>query len=185
MKYRLIKEDIVYNGEQLRSNYAYTHFGIVGDSIIAFGGKCDVKLSAMIDIEDMRAGKRIYSESMLHFIIEHHDVDLEKAVLRQFLITDIVKDQINEIKGKLLVQRTGDDLYDGDAKLSVSIATVTPISSMIHFGLNIISQNTPVKTKGLRDYEIDPYEFAIDIMKKYAKDQEKIYMARCKVKWTQ
>ncbi len=184
MKHRFIKTEISYTGEQLRSNFAYTHFGLLGDSIIAFCGKCDVKQKEMIDIEDLKAGKQIYSESMLHFIIEHYDTDLEKAILRQLLLTNIVKDSINDIKPKLVIKRIGTDLYEGDAKLSISIATLTPISSLIHFGINITSINTPVKTKGLKDYNIDPYEFANGVINTYEKEQDKIHTARCKVRWT-
>jgi hypothetical protein len=183
MKHRFVKDEIAYTGEQLRSNYAYTTFGLVGDSIVAFCGLCDVKLKEMVDIEDLKAGRTIYSDAMLHFIIEHYDIDLEKAILRQLLIANIVKDLVNEINGKAIVKRVNSDLYDGDAKLSISVATVTPISSLIHFGINITSTNTPVKTRGLKDYKIDPNEFANLVLDRYAKEQDKIFTARCKVKW--
>ncbi len=185
MKYKFIKDKITYTGEQLRSNFAYTHFGIVGDSIIAFCGVCDIKFKYMVDIEDLKERNTIYSESMLHFIIEHYDTDLEKTVLRQLLLATVVHDLINDIKGKLLIKRIGSDLYDKDAKLSISIATVTPISSLIHFGININSINTPVKTRGLKDYNIDAYEFANSVMNRYVREQDEIYRTRCKVKWTQ
>jgi hypothetical protein len=185
MRYRLIKEEIAYTGEQLRSNYAYSGFGIVGDSIVAFCGPCDVKLKEMVDIEDLRAGKAIYSEYMLHFIIEHYDTDMEKIVLRQLILTCIVRDIVNEIKGKIVIKRVNTDLYDDDAKVSISVATVSPLSSLIHFGINITSANTPVKTKGLKDYDIEPYEFANLVMDKYIKEIEKINVARCKVRWVQ
>ena len=183
MRYRLIKEELAYTGEQLHSNFAYTTFGIVGDSIVAFCGLCDVKLKEMVDIEDLKAGKAIYSESMLHFIVEHYDMDLEKTILRQLLLTEIVKDVINEILGKLVVKRSNSDLFDGDAKLSISVATVTPLSSLVHFGINISSVNTPVKTKGLKDYNIDPFEFANLVIDRYTKENDKINIARCKVRW--
>jgi len=185
MRYRLIKEEINYTGEQLRSNFAYTHLSLVGDSVIAFTGACDVKLKEMVDIEDLKSGKVIYSESMLHFIVECYDTDLEKMVLRQIILADIIKDQINNLKGKIHVRRTGTDLFDEDAKLSISVATVTPISSLLHFGVNICSQNTPVKTKGLKDYGIDQFEFANFVLDRFAKEHDKIYSARCKVRWTQ
>jgi len=185
MRYRLIKDEIAYTGEQLRSNFAYTTFGIVGDSVVAFAGPCDVKLKEMVDIEDLKAGKAIYSESMLHFIVEHYDTDLEKTILRQLILTNIVKDLINEIKGKIIVKRVNSDLFEEDAKLSISVATVTPISSLVHFGVNITSINTPVKTKGLKDYDIDQYEFANLVMDRYTKENDKINIARCKVRWVQ
>jgi hypothetical protein len=185
MRYRLIKDEITYTGEQLRSNFAYTTLGIIGDSIIAFCGMCDVKLKEMVDIEDLKAGRAIYSESMLHFIVEHYDTDLEKTILRQLLLVTIVKDLLNDIRGTMAVRRVNSDLYEEDAKLSISVATVTPMSSLIHFGINITSINTPVKTKGLKDYSIDPYEFANLVMDRYTKEQDKINIARCKVKWVQ
>lgn len=185
MRYRLIKDEIAYTGEQLRSNFAYTTFGIVGDSIIAFCGPCDVKLKEMVDIEDLKAGRAIYSEYMLHFIVEHYDTDIEKIILRQLLLATIVRDAINEIKGKLLVKRVNSDLYEDDAKLSISVATVSPLSSLIHFGINISSTNTPVKTKGLKDYDIEPCEFANLIMDRYTKEIEKIGTVKCKVRWVQ
>ena len=185
MKYRFIKDRITYTGEQLKSNFAYSEHGIIGDSILAFCGPCDVKTSAMVDIEDLRVGNRIYSEDMLHFIVEHHDTDLEKSVLRQLLLVDIVKDCLNRRLDHMVINRVHTDLFDGDSKLSVSVATATPISTLIHFGINISSLNTPVKTKGLADYGIEPLVFADAIMKEYVAEVDKIYDARCKVKWVQ
>jgi hypothetical protein len=83
------------------------------------------------------------------------------------------------------ITRRGSDLYDGDAKLSISIATVTPLSSLIHFGINIVSDNTPVKTKGLKNFDIDPHKFAEQVMTKYKEEYANIDKARCKVKWVE
>ncbi len=183
MKYQFIEDEITYTGEQLRSNFAYSHFGILGDSIIGFCGGCHITSKEMVDIEDVISGSSIYSESMLHFIIEHFEADIEKAILRQLLLANIVQVRINDLKEGCLIKRTGSDLYDSDAKLSISVATVTPISSLIHFGINISSQNTPVKTKGLKDYGIDPREFALHILEHYAREHDEINRARCKVRW--
>jgi len=183
MRYHLAEGKISYTGEQLRSNFAYDQFGVIGDSIVAFCGPCDVKAESMVDMEDLKAGSVIYSESMLHFIVEHHDIDLEKNVLRQILLAVIVKDALNDHLRKAAIQRSHTDLYDGEAKLSVSVATLSPVSSLIHFGINISSKNTPVQTRGLDDYKVDPLEFAESIMKKYVRDSDDTYRARCKVKW--
>jgi len=183
MKYLLVRDKITYTGEQLQSNFAYTHFGILGDSIVAFCGPCDVRKDRMVDIEDQKAGSIIYSESMLHFIVEHYDTDLEKSVLRQIVLAGIVKDTLNDIIGTTAIRRAHTDLYDGDAKLSVSVATVSPVSALIHFGVNISSANTPVETKGLQDYEIDPLDFAEKVMEKYVRDIDDAHHARCKVRW--
>jgi hypothetical protein len=183
MKHQFIEDEITYTGEQLRSNFAYRHFGIIGDSIIGFCGGCHVTSKEMVDIEDVASGSSIYSESMLHFIIEHFQADIEKAILRQLLLANIVQVQINDLKKGCLTKRIGSDLYDDDAKLSISVATVTPISSLIHFGINISSANTPVKTKGLRDYDIEPRGFALSVMERYVREYDEIQRARCKVRW--
>jgi hypothetical protein len=183
MKTKYIEETIAYTGEQLRSNFAYTEFNIIGDSIIAFCGACDIPLEKMVDLEDVKDNSRIYSESMVHFIVEHHDSDLEKAVLRQLMLATIIYEVLNENQADLCIKRLGSDLYDHDAKLSISIATLTPLSSLIHFGVNISSDNTPVKTKGLKDYGIDPHDFAKSVMAKYKEMESEILIARCKVRW--
>ncbi len=183
MKYKFIEKEIKYNGEQLQSGFAYKNFGIPGDSIVAFTGPCDVWEKEMVDIEDLRAGSKIYSENMLHFIIEHFTPDLEKGVLRQILMAAIIEGLINKRLGRLVIRREGTDLYDGEFKLSVSVATVSPLSLLIHFGVNISSQNTPVKTRALNDYQIEPNRFAQEVMSCYTKEDENIYRARCKVRW--
>lgn len=183
MKTKYIVNKISYNGAQLRSNFAFTEFDIIGDSIVAFCGPCDIPVEKMVDIEDAKNSKRIYSESMIHFIVEHHESDLEKAVLRQLLLATIVGEVLDEMRGTAFTMRIGSDIYDEDAKISVSIATITPLSSLIHFGVNILSDNTPVKTKGLKDYGIEPCEFAKLVMARYKNMQEDIHHARCKVRW--
>ncbi len=185
MKHQFIEDKITYTGEQLHSNYAYSHFGIIGDSIIGFCGGCNITPQEMVDIEDVVSGSSIYSESMLHFIIEHFEADIEKAILRQLLLANIIQVQISEQKKGCLTRRRGSDLYDNDAKLSISVATVTPISSLIHFGVNISSSNTPVKTKGLKDYDIEPREFALNVMDRYVEEHDDIQRARCKVRWVE
>lgn len=183
MKTRYIEQEMVYTGVQLHSNYAYSEFDLLGDSIIAFCGKCDIPVERMVDIEDVKESAKIYSESMLHFIVEHYDTDLEKAILWQFVLTTIVGEVLSEMSRSASITRRGSDLYDDEAKLSISIATVTPLSSLIHFGINIVSDNTPVKTKGLKDYDIDPRKFAEQVIARYKSEQTDIEKARCKVRW--
>jgi len=143
-------------------------------------------LTEMVDLEDVRENAPIFSHSMLHFIVEHFDRDLEKTILRQRLLVAIIKDVLMEKYGARLV-RNGDDLYDGDKKLSVSIATLTPVSAMIHTGLNIVSKDTPVKTVGLKDLGIKDEEIeplGNQICSRYSVEIEEINLARCKVRGT-
>lgn len=184
MRSRFIKDELAYTGEQLRSLFAFDTFGIVGDSIVAFIGPCNVSLKEMVDLEDLKAGRKLSSERMLHFIIEHFDIDLEKAILRQYLMVGIIKDLLNERIGSETVKRIGTDLVDSDAKLSISSATASPVSTLVHVGINIIPSEGD-KTKGLDDYNVDPVPFAYEVMERYTKEVEKINQTRCRVRWVE
>lgn len=191
---------IKYNGSQLSSLWAYKNFGILGDSIVAFIGSCNIPKTLMVDVEDIRAKHKICGSLMLHFIIEHFDNDLEKTILRQRLLTTIVKDVLSDYVQKFNssrvsakggpagqnFKRIGDDLYDtnnkDNAKLSISIATASPVSTMIHFAINISTKGTPVKTAGLNDYKIAPKQFALEVMRKYTEEMQAVKHARQKVK---
>ena len=80
--------------------------------------------------------------------------------------------------------RSGDDLFIGEKKLSVSIATKSITSSLIHFGLNIDAEGAPVNAADLlKDVGVtDVKEFAIEIMQKYSDEVEDICLAACKVR---
>jgi hypothetical protein len=177
-----LSDVIAYTGEQLRSHWAYETYDLQGESIVAFIGPCDVKLELMVDLADRKEKKAIYSEEMLHFIVEHFDLDLEKTILKQKLLVVLLMEKLNNRLREDIVHRLGDDLFEKDRKLSVSIATLTPVSTMIHLGVNISSANTPVLTKGLRDYGIDPVELAEAVMNQYMAELRMMEVARCKVR---
>ncbi len=174
MRSLFIKEEISFTGEQLLSYWAYTHYDLPGDSILAFIGPCQIDEKYIVGINHFKKKTQIKSERMLHFLVEHFELDLEKAILRQKLLVDIVKDKLNHrIKGDVL-QRWGDDLYDTDFKLTVSATVRTPVSTKIHLGINISSQNTPVKARGLTDYGIDPNDISQAVMDQYRLDMRLI-----------
>lgn len=184
VKKRFTSEIIKYDGTQLSSLWAFRRFGLQGDSIVSFQGPCQVNLSEMVDQTDVMNNSPIFSENMLHFIIEHFDLDLEKTIVRQRLLMAIIKDTVQQFTGVIL-RRSGDDLYHEDKKLSVSIATLTPVSTMIHTGLNILSDNVPVPAVGLADLgltEQDTPGLGAAICDLYTRECAEIRMARCKVR---
>jgi hypothetical protein len=176
-----LPKKIKYTGRQLASLWAYKNFGLLGDSIVAFIGPCNIPFNLMADVEDVRGKHKIYSSLMLHFIVEHFDCDLEKAVLRQRMLAGIVKEALEDSHRLHRLKRKGDDLYDGDKKLSISIATASPVSTMIHFAVNIETKRTPVKAAGLNDYKVSPKQFAIKVMESYTEEMQSVKQARCKV----
>ena len=182
MKIKFIEEEIKYIGSQLVPHWIYKNFKIQGNSIVAFIGECEVKLSEMVDIEDVINNEPIYSKSMLSFITEQFGIDLIEGVFRQRLLICIIKELLEE-KGFFVV-RNGDDLIIDGRKLSVSIATKSITSVLIHTGLNIISDGAPVAASGLTS-ELgikDVKEFAIEVMKRYSEEIDDIVLASTKVR---
>ena len=182
MKTKFIEEEIKYIGSQLAPHWIYKNFNIRGDAIVAFRGECKVDITEMVDIEDVINNEPIYSKYMLSFITEQFGVGLEEGVLRQRLLMCIIKELLEE-KGVFVV-RNGDDLMIDGRKLSVSIATKSITSVLIHTGLNILSEGAPVKASGLTS-ELgieDTKEFALEVMKRYSEELEDIKLASTKVR---
>lgn len=182
MHTKLIEKEIKYIGSQLAPHWIYKNFKLQGDAIVAFIGECEVALTEMVDIEDVINNEPIYSKSMLSFITEQFNVNLVEGVFRQRLLICIIKELL-EARG-IFVVRNGDDLMIDGRKLSVSIATKSTTSILIHTGLNILSEGAPVKALGLTS-ELgisDIKEFAVEVMKRYAEELEDINLASTKVR---
>ena len=182
MKTAYIDKEIKYIGSQLAPHWIYRNFNIQGDAIVAFCGECKVDLSEMVDIEDVINNEPIYSKYMLSFITEQFGVELSEGVFRQRLLICIIKELL-EANGISSV-RNGDDLIIDGRKLSVSIATKSITSILIHTGLNILSEGAPIKASGLTS-ELgitDIKSFAEIVMKRYSDELEDIKMACTKVR---
>ena len=182
MKTKLIEEEIKYIGSQLQPHWIYKNFKLQGDAIVAFIGECEVKLTEMVDIEDVINNEPIYSKSMLSFITEQFNIDLVEGVFRQRLLICIIKELLE--KRGVFVVRNGDDLMINGRKLSVSIATKSTTSILIHTGLNIESEGAPVKASGLTSERgiTDIRAFAQEVMTAYAEELKDIELASTKVR---
>lgn len=171
-----------YDGSQLHSLFAFNEFDVQGSSLVGFIGACQVDMDNIVDQQDVKDQKFIFSHQMVHFVLELFELDLERGVLYQRLLVDHLKKELELQKKSLKLERRGNDLYDGKAKLNVSIATLSPVSTLIHVGINVISKETPVLTKGLKDYGIVPATFAKNILKNFSAEYESIQMSRTKVR---
>ena len=182
MKYKFINDEIKYIGSQLAPHWIYKNFNIQGDAIVSFIGECEVKLTEMVDIEDVINNEPIYSKSMLSFITEQFGISLIEGVFRQRLLICIIKELL-EARG-IFVVRNGDDLMINNKKLSVSIATKSINSVLIHTGLNILSEGAPVEASGLKsELGIDNIiSFANEVMIKYCNEIDDIILASTKVR---
>ncbi len=187
MHTRLIMDrQIRYDGRQLAPHWIYRTFDVLGDAVVAFVGPCRVELSEMVDIKDVKAAAPIYSPLMLHLIAEFFSGDLHQTVYRQRLLIVTAKELLETLTERRIT-RKGDDLYLPRAdsnlgKLSVSIATASATSTLIHTGFNIQTEGTPVPTVGLAELGVDVPAFASEMLRRYVDEVNDIWLARCKVR---
>lgn len=189
MKTKYISQKTNYDGSQLHPLFAYMNHGLHGDSILAFEGACHVGFDKMIDAEDLVAKAKIESDSMLHFIVEIFNHDLVTTVTLQRLLVSVAEDILNSTSGVLKSKklwREGDDLYldkkDVAHKLTISIASRSAVSCMIHLGFNIKNDGTPVATTSLDDLKINAKKFAEVLMEEFSTEYKSIIEATQKVK---
>ncbi len=180
--WKWLSRDLAYDGSQLRGGWIAEQTGIGGDGIVAFTGAAEVGPEHMVDLEDIAAKAWIYSPLMLHLLAEHHGLDLLTAVGWQRLLIVLIEEELRGAKSGLSPLRRGDDLFIEGRKLSVSIATTSTTSALIHVGINVQSAGTPVPTIGLEELGITARPFAEVIMNRYVEEIASMRHAIGKVK---
>ena len=173
---------IAYDVSQLRAHWLLDRFGLVGDALVAFRGPCNVMRDEVADLEDLD-GPGIAADDMVHFVWEcFTTTDLLLAVHRQQLFAAQVREVVQQLSPSSVVSRTGDDLYVGQGKLSISIATVSPVSALIHFAVNAQLGGAPVTIACLDELGLEPSAFAQAVLERVATEQASIVSARAKVR---
>lgn len=177
---------IPYTGKELRPHFALSQLGLRGSGIVAFLGPCRVETAELVDWEDRLENERIEARLMVHFIGEFFGVSLREAVLAQRLLVATVAESLNEklSPGKPFL-RTGNDLHLGDRKLSVSIVTSSPVSQLLHLGINIDPTGAPVSAVGLQEFFPDQAhitEWVRQILQAFSKEMEGVEWACTKVR---
>jgi uncharacterized protein len=174
-------ERITYDGSQLRAHWLLDRFGLVGDAAAAFRGPCAVRPDEIADLADVD-GPGIAGNDMVHLVWECFTrPELLLAVHRQRLLAAQAADVLRRL-GAAGVERSGDDLFVGEGKLSISIATVTPVSALIHFAINATQGGAPVHTASLDELGVAPDVFARELTTTVAAEQASIEHARAKVR---
>ncbi|MHA1259819.1 MAG: DUF366 family protein [Candidatus Heimdallarchaeaceae archaeon] len=180
--YTIILEEfskqITYNGVQISAHYVAEKYNIIGNSILVFRGPMRLTKEDMLDLKDIiREGHLndvlISSDDSLHIIIEEFDLqppNIELEYYRLRLLTQLVIEELD--KKKIPVIRKGSDIYFGNKKLNVGIATIGIASAKIHFGLNIKNTGFPshVNATGLMEMgfkEEEIKDWILEIIEKY------------------
>ncbi|MBL8754670.1 MAG: DUF366 family protein, partial [Planctomycetes bacterium] len=160
MRAHYCDDRIDYDGSQLRAHWLLARFGLCGDAIVGFRGACRVADAEIADLADVD-GPGIAGGDMVHFVWESFaHPDLLLATHRQRLLAAQAREVLAALAPARPVERRGDDLFVGDGKLSISIATVTPVSSVLHFAVNAANGGAPVATSALADLGVEPRLFA-------------------------
>ena len=176
------EETIKYSGKELSPHWIMNKFRLVGDSIVSFVGEVEVPIDNMVDIEDRINNEPIYAKSMLNFIIEHFDYSIKEITLAQIMLIQSIKEVFLD-DYNIHLKRNGDDLFWDNRKLSVSIATKSIVSGLIHTALNIDATGAPVEASDINELGIENIKFlAQKIMSKYSDNIEKVNFAITKVR---
>jgi len=194
MKTRFAERRIDYTGRELRSGWLAEELGLEGDAIGGFRGSCMVSGRDLVDLEDFEAGNIVAGQDMLHFIVEIQGLCLAGITFAQRLLCSMVQEILNlagvgagdgggGARGAgAWVERRGDDLFVGEGKLSVSVATVSPKSGLIHLGLNVTTEGVPVKAASLADLGVDPAWLADRVLAGFAAEADSCRKASGKVR---
>lgn len=170
-----------YDGSQLRAHWIYDRFGIAGDAAVAFFGAADVRGESLVDLADRRDGLFIASDRMLHVIVERFGPGLERAVVTQRLLVHLTRELLAD-HGVTGLRRSGDDLFVGAGKLSVSIATVSGVSSLVHLGINVVASGAPVPVAALAALDLKERPFAAELLERFRDEIAAMAHAATKVR---
>ncbi len=182
MEIQLLDTELAYEGSTLRAHFAFRNFGILGNSAVAFVGPCEVSLENMVDWEDVRRADPIYSPRMLHVLVELFETPLKTAVCWQRLLVANFAELLR-MRGVTQLERHGDDLFVGKRKLSVSIATCSPVSALIHFGVNLETHGVPVPAVGLTELGVGEIPaLAMEFLQRLQTEWRGVERACCKVR---
>ena len=178
-----------YHGPELSPHFILSRFKVEGSCLAAFHGPCMVNTDDLVDWEDRLQGDHIAAKKMIHFLGEFFGITLKEGVWIQRLIVSELNSYL--LNAGVKVRRSGDDLYvehaSADApasqkKLSVSIVTASPVSVLLHLGINIDSEGAPVNAIGLNDLKIDPMKLTDFILHWFKEEFVSVERACVKVR---
>lgn len=141
-----------YHGPELRPHFILSQYKIEGSAVVAFRGPCDVKTDHLVDWEDRLANDSIKAKEMIHFLGEFFGITLKEGIWIQRLLVSESASILSSMGAKVL--RDGDDLFVNEKKLSVSIVTASPVSVLLHLGINVDAEGAPstVQAIGLKEF---------------------------------
>lgn len=188
---RFFSEPRPYTGVELRPHFLLSELGLRGSAIGAFVGPCRVATEHLVDWEDRLAADRIEAKQMVHFIGEFFGMGLREGVQFQRLMMSILGDSFAQVgirsgaRAEIQaspVSRSGDDLFCKERKMSVSIVTASPVSILLHTGINVDPAGAPVPAIGLTEMGVDPQVWVPQVLESIVEEWEGMEWACAKVR---
>lgn len=178
-------EGLTYTGRELRPHFLLEHYGKQGlsggSALFAARGPCRVETAELVDWEDRLANDRIEAAEMVHFLGEFFGTPLREGVVLQRLLMSIMETVLRGLM-KQDLRREGDDLFVDDRKLSVSIVTASPVSVLLHAGINIDPSGAPVPAVGLTELGVPVERFSEEVLRRFREEWDGIGLACVKVR---
>jgi hypothetical protein len=180
IQFTISKTERPYTGVELRPHFLLQELGLKGSGIGIFTGPCRVQTEHLVDWEDRLAHDRIEARSMIHFIGEFFGMSLNEGVLTQRFLMALMSEVLNELGAK--VTRSGDDLFCSGRKLSVSIVTASPVSILLHTGINIDPEGAPVPAIGLGEMGVSAEALVSRVKERFSEEWSDMKWACTKVR---
>ena len=184
-----------YTGVELRPHFLLTEVGMKGSALGAFIGACEVKTEHLVDWEDRLAFDHISARQMVHLIGEFFGLPLREGVwIQRWMVAKLQEDLATRLKDSgstARVRRDGDDIFislpgsspmKDERKLTVSIVTASPVSLLLHLGINIDPSGAPVPAVGFQELGIDASKWATSFLQSVKQEWDGIEWACAKVR---
>jgi len=182
MTYRFLPEKRRLTGEEMLPHWALRNFRLAGDTMVSFIGEFKVPPERWIDLNSIMHESSLPDKEMLHFVVEHFGCPLQEAVLRQYVLISILEEKLLhriKVNGHRLT-RLGDDLFDGEKRLSITAAGSTLVSAKIHVG--VFTKTPGIGFFGIEDYGVIPEELAEVVMCQYGAEMRRLAEKAWRVK---
>ena len=182
MKAFFSPESLTYFGPELRPHFILSKWGVEDSALVAFRGPCEVKTDHLVDWEDRLANDFIRAKEMIHFLGEFFGATLKEGIWIQRLLVSEFSNEL--LKLGVSVVRDGDDLFVKGKKLSVSIVTASPVSILLHLGINVDSEGAPVDATGLKDH-LNPAQITVlvsTLLSRFETEFKSVHRASVKVR---
>ncbi len=170
-----------YTGAELRPHFLLTELGLRGHAVGAFIGPCSVATEQLVDWEDRLQGDRLEARRMVHFIGEFFGIGLREGVVLQRLFMSMIGATVGASIADRVVRR-GDDVFVRGRKLTVSIVTASPVSVLLHAGVNVNPEGAPVPAIGLAELGIEEKAWVSNLLEAFREEWSGLDWACAKVR---